>query len=63
MVQYFEGRWGHAYPLLLMFEYTGVDYVYHEVDEQEWAERKEQGAGVGETGVLPIVILKGCPMQ
>ena len=62
VVEYFEGVWGRAYPLLLLLEYHGVDFKYVEVSQEEWAERKKQGTA-GEMAMLPIVTSKGQQMQ
>ena len=26
-IQYFEGMWGRAYPIILMLEHQGIEYV------------------------------------
>ena len=58
VIEYFEGVWGRAYPLVLLLEFHGVEFDYKEIGQVEWARRKGENLA-GEMAVLPIVTFKG----
>ena len=61
-IEYIEGVWGHAYPLVLLLQYQSVAYEYHEVSQEGWRKRRLIESQ-GEIGTLPIVNYKGQQMQ
>ena len=61
-IEYLQGMWGRAYPLVLLCEYKSINYIYEEIDSYSLRERKDAG-DLGELGGFPIVYFWGEEMQ
>ena len=58
-LEYFEGAWGRAYPIVLLLKYQKVRFEYVELSKETWAKRKAEG----QTGGLPILHKRGQVLQ